>query len=74
LELIATVQQCYEDCPISKLKQLWITLQAMCNEIVTSAGDNNFKMPHMNKEKLEREGQLPAVLDVDPTARHHLDA
>ena len=38
------------------------------NEIIKSNRDNDFKLPHMNKAKLEREGNLPLVLDVVPEA------
>jgi len=68
------VQQCFDDYPINKLKRLWVTLQSIYNEIIKSAGDNCFKIPHMNKDKLEREGRLPTVLPVDPAAMHCLEA
>ena len=34
------------------------------NEILKDQGSNDYKLPHMGKEKLEREGQLPIVLEV----------
>jgi len=73
LELIAMVQAAFEDCPIVTLKKLWVTHQSVMNEIIKCAGHNQFKIPHMNKDKLEKEGRLPRRLDVDRVARHHLE-
>jgi len=73
LELIAMVQAAFEDCPIVTLKKLWVTHQSVMNEIIKCAGHNQFKIPHMNKDKLEKEGRLPRQLDVDPVARYCLE-
>jgi len=73
LELVDMVQDCYEQHPINKMKRLWIALQSICNEATLHAGDNTFKIPHMNKDKLEREGRLPTVSNVDPVALHCLE-
>ena len=35
-------------------------------------GDNTYKIPHMNKAKMEREGTLPRVLKVTLAANRHL--
>jgi hypothetical protein len=32
------------------------------NEIIEEKGDNKYKIPHMNKERLERLNQLPVSL------------
>ena len=32
-------------------------------------GDNDYKLPHMNKEQLWRERRLPKVIEVDREAR-----
>ena len=42
--------------------------QSCLNEIIDSHGDNTNKIPYMGKEKLEREGKLPAVLPVTELA------
>jgi hypothetical protein len=36
--------------------------QLKCN------GGNEYKLPHMNKDKLEREGRLPTALQVTKEA------
>ena len=34
------------------------------NMIIKHLGDNDYKIPHMNKAKMEQEGRLPTVLNV----------
>ena len=34
------------------------------NMIIKQMGDNDYKIPHMNKVKMEQEGRLPTVLHV----------
>jgi hypothetical protein len=64
LELIDIVQKAYEDYPSNKMNRMWLTMQLVMNEIIKDNGGNDYKLPHMNKEKLEREGRLPHVLPV----------
>jgi len=73
LELIAMVQAAFEDYPMATLKKLWCTLQSVMNEMFKSTGDNHFKIPHVNKDKLVREGRLPVVLPVEPSATCYLE-
>jgi hypothetical protein len=39
------------------------------NEIIKEQGGNKYKIPHMSKDKLIRNGTLPVVLDVSPEAQ-----
>ena len=36
------------------------------NEIVNDGGGNQYKIPHLSKDKLEKAGWLPSVLEVSP--------
>ena len=36
--------------------------------IIENDGGNDYKIPHMGKESMERRGLLPGVLDVTPAA------
>ena len=36
--------------------------------IIENDGGNDYKIPHMGKESLDRRGLLPPVLDVTPAA------
>jgi hypothetical protein len=71
LELIGVVNKAYDDYPSNKINRMWLTMQSVMNEIIKDNGGNDYNLPHMNKEKLEREGRLPLVLTVfqpDPAA------
>ena len=63
-ELIQLVQDAYENYLRHKLNQTWQTLQSCFNQIILHHGDNDYSIEHISKAKLERQGQLPDVLDV----------
>jgi len=69
LQLKTMATQSFDDPPVSKANRLWIAPQWMLNEIIKCQDNTTFKIPHMNKDKLEREGWLPRKLEVDPVAR-----
>jgi len=64
LELIEMVTMCYNEYPTNKINRIWLTYQSCLNEIIKCNGHNNYKIPHMNKDRLERLNRLPTVLDV----------
>ena len=72
-ELIKSVEKAYGEYPLHKLTHVWLTLQSCLNTIIENGGGNNYKIPHMGKESLERRGLLPQVLDVAPTANEWLN-
>jgi hypothetical protein len=41
------------------------------NEIIEDKGDNKYKIPHMNKARLERLNQLPIYLAVTQEAHNY---
>jgi hypothetical protein len=63
-EIIANVQQAYQDYNHRKINWIWLSLQCCLNEIIKHLGNNDYKLPHMQKERLEREGQLPVTMAV----------
>ena len=63
-ELIQSVQEAYTNYPRKRLNHTWLTLHSVFNQIILCNGDNNYNIKHLSKEKLERTGQLPNVLDV----------
>ena len=63
-ELIQSVQDAYTNYPRKRLNRTWLTLQSVFNQIILCNGDNDYNIEHLPKEKLERAGQLPNVLDV----------
>ena len=68
IELIDMVNEAYEDYPTHKINRIWLTLQSCMNEIIKVHGCNQYKIPHMGKEKLEKENRLPVTLEVCPEA------
>ena len=67
-ELIKSVEKAYGEYPWRKLNRVWLTLRSCFNMIIENDGGNDYKIPHMGKESLDRRGLLPPVLDVTPAA------
>ena len=72
-ELIEAVGEVYENYPKEKINWTWITLQCCFNQIITHHSDNDYNIDHISKEKLERNGNLPDVIDVVDNAEDLLD-
>ena len=52
-----------------KLNRIFLTHQMVCQCILESEdGSNDFQLPHVNKESMEREGKLPKSLPVSARA------
>ena len=73
-EIHSCIDEALEEYPGDKLNRIWITLQSIMNEVIEDEGGNDYKIPHLNKDRLEREGTLPEVLDVTDAARPILEA
>ena len=71
-EIIEMVKKTFVNYPASKLNRIWITYMSCLNQIIDCHGDNHYKIPHMNKDKLERENHLPVQLEVTKAANTHL--
>ena len=61
-DLIAGVLEEFEGYEVYKLKKIFLTLQMCMIEILNHARENGYKIPHVNKERLEGHGQLPPRL------------
>ena len=72
-ELIKAVGEVYENYPKEKINWTWLTLQCCFNQIISHHGDNDYNIDHISKEKLERNGNLPNVIDVVDDAEDLLD-
>jgi hypothetical protein len=46
-----------EYCP-TKANRIWLTLHLVLKEAMKVAGSNKYQIPHINKERLERQSQL----------------
>jgi hypothetical protein len=62
VELITMVQDTYADYDYRKINRLFVTLQTVFNSIIEANGGNDYKIKHMNKARLERDGALPVAV------------
>jgi hypothetical protein len=61
-ELIASVKNSYSEYDSTKLNHCFLSLQSCMNEIIELAGGNRYRLPHMSKNMLERQGILPSSI------------
>ena len=71
--MIKAVGEAYDKYPKEKINCTWLTLQCCFNQIITYHGDNDYHIDHIVKKKLERNGNLPDVVDVVDNAEYLLD-
>lgn len=61
-ELVQNVQMEYADYDADSVNRVFLTLQACCIEVMMARGGNGYKIPHMNKARMEQLGTLPTSL------------
>ena len=66
--MIQHIQQTFADYPRQKINQTWFTLMCCLTCTIKCLGSNDYKIPCMNKAKMEWEGALPTVLNVTDAA------
>ena len=71
-ELKALTIKSYWDYPAPKINRVFLTHMQVQNCILQRAGGNDYRLPHMGKDKLELHGQLPFTIMVDKDARAKL--
>ena len=71
IELIEMVEEAFKTYPWQSLNRIWLTLQSVMNRIIEERGDNKFKVPHTNKDRLERMDELPHSIVVTPEAKNY---
>ena len=72
-EMLAAVDKVWRDYPHKKINHMWLTIQLNCDEVIKCNGGNDYKIRHMKKERLEREGILPTVIQVSLEARQLIE-
>ena len=72
-EMIEHVKKTFVEYPRHKINQTWLTLMSCFNCIIENLGGNDYRIPHMNKERMEHEGTLPTVSKVTDTAAYMLE-
>ncbi|RZC64905.1 hypothetical protein C5167_008597 [Papaver somniferum] len=65
-EFIASVTRAFENFSVEDANNIFITLQSCMKEILRIKGGIHYKIPHIHKWRLIRDGQLPNVLECDP--------
>lgn len=61
-ELIFAVEKSFEEMPYEKLDNVFLSLQMALESAMKVGGGNNYKLAHMVKNRLRREGKLPVTL------------
>jgi len=68
-ELVENVKVAFDELPPASVSTGLLTLQCVMDDCVALGGDNTFKIRHMSKSKLTREGRLPRSMKCsDSTA------
>lgn len=61
------VEKSFEEFSTIKSNRIFLTLQMCMTEIMKKRGCHKYTIPHLNKESLERQKQLPTQLKCDAT-------
>ncbi|XP_042008973.1 uncharacterized protein LOC121757505 [Salvia splendens] len=64
-ELLGNVWSSFEELTPQTLNNVFLTLQSCLIKILEVHGGNNYKIPHLNKERLRRAVGLPTSLEVE---------
>lgn len=72
LEIISMVEKAFDEFDPKKINRIWLTYLSCLNQIIRNNGGNQYKIPHMKKDKLERENRLPLTLPVSNDAKAYL--
>ena len=67
-ELVTAVKEAFWDQEPHTLDSVWLSLQKCMEASMLAEGNNNYKIPHMAKEKLRRRGNLPQNIEVSQEA------
>ncbi|CAM9964274.1 unnamed protein product [Discosporangium mesarthrocarpum] len=65
--LVEATAEAFDVYPRDTLERVWQSLSTVYGEVLGSKGDNVYKIPHLGKEKAEKEGKLPDNAPVDAT-------
>jgi hypothetical protein len=63
--LVAAVEAAYDAMNADTLDNIFLTLQSCMLCILREDGGNQYKLPHLGKDKLRKSGVLPRVLEAD---------
>jgi hypothetical protein len=64
------ILQAFDEYSPRKANGTYLTLQKVWKETMKAHGSNKFKIPHMKKGTLERQGRLPLQIHCEPRLVH----
>ncbi|XP_058208226.1 uncharacterized protein LOC131321239 [Rhododendron vialii] len=64
-QLVDAVEKSFEELSLDNLNRVFLSLQASMIEEMKVYGDDNYKLPHIEKSHLIRDGTLPTQLHCD---------
>lgn len=64
-DLIENVQREFDNYDPATLNKVFLTLQGCMIEVMKDGGGNRYKIPHIDKDRLEALGMLPKSLNCD---------
>ena len=65
-ELVFAVHNAFDKLPSKELNFIFLTLQSCMIEVMKAFGGFNYKISHLDKERMSREGTLLISLECDP--------
>jgi hypothetical protein len=68
-ELVAAVQEAFEATHRHTLNKVFLSHQAVMEQVILNDGGNEYKLPHMGKDRLARNSELPVALAVSNVLR-----
>jgi hypothetical protein len=66
--LVDQVKKAYKAFHPIDQDNTWVTLQTVLNQIILCNGSNDYKIPHVGKDKLREQGELPIQWRASPEA------
>jgi hypothetical protein len=69
-DIIANVVNKFDEYDSTLLRRVFLTLQNCLIEVMKIRGGNRYKIPHMNKARLEALGILPTRLNYEAQLYH----
>lgn len=64
-ELVSAVENSFDEYSTKHVNRIFLTLQSCMQEIMKVQGENTYKIPHLKKAIMEKEGNLPSQMSCD---------
>ncbi|XP_027109397.1 uncharacterized protein [Coffea arabica] len=64
-ELIFAVEKSFDELSSESLNNVFLTLQLCMLEVMKNFGGNNYKVPHIRKQRLIKDGNIPLQIGCD---------